>query len=206
MTNEETRPKRMKWWYWWILAGIVLILILNLGLFFSGVKDESSASAATAAPITAATLSTATPQQLDSLLSTAAVREEDSVDVGLFQAPSLGLTTHCHGQVWRKLIIYLRYVGTQIAWRRALKHEWCWIGSVITSWGVNDKLSYKEWTFPGYCWYNTAPGDNWYERVVRHHERLIENGGTLRTCVRLSLQRTINPKVYYQAGGTYNKG
>lgn len=203
--NEE---KKVKWWVWWLLAAFVLIVLIpSLLIATAGIKGETAG----AATIVAAVGPGATPQQLNAALADTEVVDTEmtvTTALNLEQPTALSLPlAGCHGQVWRKLIVYAKVIGSpQIAWRQSLKHEWCWRGSQIISWGTNDAASYRHFTVSGFCWFNTAPSDNWYGTTASHRERLIQNPGTLRTCARLSLQKTINPKIFYQIGGTYNKG
>lgn len=109
----------------------------------------------------------------------------------------------CHGKVSRRISLYIRGYFTHpvIAWRRVAIDQWCWrasTGTISSTYGDPDD---GKWAFPGYCWdnvtYRKGPVTTvqWYSYAQ----------ATLKSCTRLSPQRTIKPSINYH-GATTTRG
>lgn len=103
----------------------------------------------------------------------------------------------CHGRVWRKNTIYIKGTSVVIAWRRTAIDRWCNnTAGVINDWGAATGDDGKYSVAP-YCWYDTTYGKNWW--TPSRSEAKVWNQGTLKVCGRISLGKTINPRIYFHA-------
>jgi len=190
-----------------VVVILVIFLILNLGILFSGV---GSASAAPSRLTKVSQVHAGWPAY--TYRNTLADRRTPpAVRAAMMKLARGGAVTRvrpaarflpgCKGTIIRTVDIHvLIFTSIKIAWKRVIQNGWCWNNTRITSYGPG---AYQEWTAPGYCFYNNSHGNIWWSGAW---ERKIWNTGTLRTCARISLQKTITAKEYYQAGGGANTG
>jgi hypothetical protein len=103
----------------------------------------------------------------------------------------------CHGLVWRKSSIVIRYTHIVIGWRRTMIDRWCnSTRGQIYDWGAATG-DYGKWATSPYCWYDATYGKVWW--TVSKSEAKVWNQGTLKVCGRISLGKTVNPRIYFHS-------
>lgn len=131
------------------------------------------------------------------------VEETDSTMLLLAGAPQLfgSIPAGCHGRVWRKSSIVIRYTHIVIGWRRTAIDRWCNdTRGQIYDWGYATGDDGKYAVAP-YCWYDSTFGKVWW--TASRTEAKVWNQGTLKVCGRISLGRTVNPRIYFHAATNY---
>jgi len=149
-------------------------------------------------------LATADADVYDTNLTNSVTLESTDATL-LLQAPPEQLLTAtipsgCHGRVWRKSTVYIRGTSIVIAWRRTAIDRWCNNNrGQIYDWG-NATGDDGKYSIAPYCWYDATFGKAWW--TVSKSEAKVWNQGTLKVCGRLSLSKTVNPKIYFHAATT----
>lgn len=213
MTNDTTTTRTgfrsVLWpnkWYLKVLA--ILVWISIIGSLLLATAGESQAAITYNLPGTPLTnpalVPVATDAQIGATLShplsfaMADALVQNSTLVEETSPPSLFTSPTCRARATRTSKLYVRFVHYVMAWRRTAAERWCWNSKrVITSHGGSGddgKDSMLIW-----CWFNptfsnviwNASGTQWR----------VHNQGTLKVCTRTSLQRTVNPTLYYAGGG-----
>jgi hypothetical protein len=150
-------------------------------------------------------LATASADVYDDNLNNSVVTEQTDATMLVQAAPETffhaSIPAGCHGRVWRKSTVYIRGTGIVIAWRRTAIDRWCNnTKGQIYDWGVATGDDGK-WSVAPYCWYDVTFGKHWW--TVSKSEAKVWNQGTLKVCGRLSLQRTVNPRIYFHSATNY---
>jgi hypothetical protein len=176
--------KRQHWLVKVLLLVVLLWVILQLPLLFSNIE---SAGAAT------------DPQtQLDNTK----VVETSGLSLAL---PDLVITagsipSGCHGRVWRRQSVVVIGTSVAVGWRQTAIDRWCGNTSgVIYDWGAARGDDGK-WAASPYCWYDSTFGKVWW--TVSRSEAKVWNQGTLKVCGKVSLGKTVNPRIYFHAATT----
>lgn len=176
------RFKRQHWIVKVLLVFLLVYVFLNLVLLGSNV---SSAGAA----------------EYD--LGTAKVVETSGLSLfdPTLEQTSYTIYTGCHARVWRRQSIVPYGTSIVVAWRQTAIDRWCWRGStgVIYDWGYATGDDGK-WAASPYCWYDATYGKVWW--TVSRTQAKVWNQGTLKVCGRVSLGKTINPRIYFHGATT----
>jgi hypothetical protein len=135
---------------------------------------------------------------LDSAVLVETTAMTSTAPASLFQPLALAPTA-CHGRVWRRQSVKIKLTGIVVAWRQTAIDRWCGRTGVIYDWGTATGDDGK-WAASPYCWYDNTSGKTWW--TVSKSEAKVWNQGTLKVCGRVSLGKTINPRIYFHAPST----
>lgn len=187
MSNIWTTYKNSHW-VWKVLVALFLLwVLLNLPLIAPSIV--SKAGAATDPQVT---------------LDNTTIVDENIIDPSILiaPAPSTGLLSAlvpagCHGRVWRRQSIVILGTSIAVGWRQTAIDRWCGNSSGrIYDWGTATGYD-GQWAASPYCWYDTSHGKAWW--TVSESEAKVWNTGTLKVCGKVSLGKTITPKIYFHA-------
>lgn len=181
--------KRLRQQHWLVQVLILLVLawiLFNLPLIAPSIVDNAGAAT-----------------DPDVALTNATIVDENIIDPSILIAPApstLVLATipaGCHGRVWRRQSIVITGTSIAVGWRQTAIDRWC--GNThgqIYDWGTATGYD-GQWASSPYCWYDTGHGKAWW--TVSKSEAKVWNTGTLKVCGKVSLGKTITPKIFFHA-------